>query len=221
MESCIEDHYTICLPRCVPADILELEEREREERISAGVDPMMMARVFRCQTELMHKHIPTSWMNDARANLSRGYFHTKEGAKEKASDFGEKMTDFKDRVVTAAKDTGHKIETKVKDLLDKSDELSQKFASETNKKVDEMKKSLQSSARDVDNAQREFSVQTNSIASDLTDKIKEKYNGEPTSVDSLEEKERARRINEKIDPVIEGKRHRVESELLAQVKPVN
>ena len=41
------------------------------------------------------------------------------------------------------------------------------------------------------------------------------------STSAMEEKERIRRMNEKVDPVVEGKKHRVEAELLKTVHPSN
>lgn len=227
------------------SELLDMIEKERLERIKLGVQPLVYAKLFRCQTEMMHKNIPTSVMNNARAQM----LYMKESSMEVASSASEKMMTIRDKIVTMAsnlisaaiqKET--ELEIRATPYIQDIDAKAQKISMDINTSVKELKKDfndtimefnqvqkdyttfvdekthelsvgLTESVKMVDEKSTEFSVATNQVVED----IKDNFVGPNISSAAAEEKEKIRRMGEKIDPVVEGRKHRVESELLSKM----
>lgn len=219
--------------RTVPKEIIEMEEKERQWRMSHGVNPMMFTRLFRVQTELMHKHIPTTYWNDAKASLSSTIFTAKEATRERASSFSERFNNFAERAHDVAVNLTHTAG----EMIHQLDVKSQEFAVNTNHKVDEMTASLSRSIQNIDERQEEFSVATNEKAAEMKEDIKESaqeireesselYSETKGKMGEIrttvaEERERARRMNSKQDANLIEKRHTITEELLNNIKTVN
>jgi len=234
--------YEFSFPRRAPAEIIELEEKERQDRLSTGVNALLYAKIFRLQTELMHKNIPTSLLNNARSSL----LSAKETTRDASSSLSEKMQYMGERISTGLhslvgsfKGKEAELEARAQPIIADIDKRTQEFSVSTNnfvkdareslgeisedinvatrEKAGYMKTALKESAKEISDKSTDFAVATNNLVGDIKDKIM----GPDIASMAMEEKERARRMAEKVDPVIEGKRHRVESELLTQVKMVN
>jgi len=261
------EHYEINLPRKVPTEIVEMEEVERYERIRRGVNPIVMANLFRCQVELMHRHIPST----LKSGIESFELPNKETAEpknfisEKVNEVTAKLAAFAINLKTSAQETEFELEQKVKPYLEKWDQKSMDFATSVNQKVGgaiqsidetktewdqksmdfaasvnqkldeaisnidetrkeynkksiEVKTALSESVEEIVEKSADFSVSTNMLADDIKDKFH--MSGDPSTV-AAEEKERTRRMLEKVDPLIEGKKHRMEDQLLMEVKLVN
>jgi len=222
MEGFIDSDYfaTTQATKLPYSELTLLEEKERYERMNAGVDPVLMANMFRVQTELMHKHIPTSLYNDARASAARTQYNLRESAKdlsEKASTVGTRVSSAAHSLVESAKENFDYAKGKIIDVVKDFDKAQEEFAVETNEGMHKFFGSLSKSTEEIVEKTSEFSKSTNGLMSDISDNLT------GLKIDSMasEEKERARRISEGVDPVTEGKKHRVESELLHSVKLVN
>lgn len=219
--------------RTCPKEIIEMEEQERQWRMSRGINPMMYARLFRVQTEMMHRHIPTTYWNDAKASFSSTFFTAKEATKGKASIISEKWNGLQER----AHDVAVNLQHSAADIIHQLDLKSQEFAVNTNHKVDEMKTSLSKSVQNLDEKQEEFSVATNEKASEVKEVLSESVSEIKSDASELysetkgkmgeirttmaEERERSRRMNTKQDPSLIEKRNIVTEDLLNNTKTVN
>jgi len=87
-----EDKYTVVLPRKCPKEIIEMEERERQRRAIEGINPIMMARMFHVQQELLYKW-PTTTIT-ARLREGVKLHGLAESAKHWVHNLGEKASDL-------------------------------------------------------------------------------------------------------------------------------
>jgi len=150
------DRVDLTFPRAIPSDIIKLEEQERLERMSKGVDPILLGKHHRVQEEIVHSSRSLTGKVSASSSLE----HAKEALKDTASVWSIYTTE------------------KVGTLMEK--------------------------------------------ASCWVDAAKDKlgFVGDASTFAS-EEKERLRRVNLKVDPLIEGRKHRMEDELLQKIKVSN
>lgn len=152
-------------------------------------------------------------MNDARATITRGKFSLRESSK----DMSEKIS----TLVDSAKGKADYVRDRIVDMAKQVDKAQEEFAIETNegihKFVSSLSRSVEDSAKLVDHKSQDFAVTTNELVSD----IKDNMTGLSISSAAAEEKEKLRRAHEQVDPVVEGKKHRVESQLLHSIKLVN
>jgi len=220
--------YEYSLPRRVSAEFIELEEKERQERIAAGVNPMLYARIFRCQVELMHRHVPTSLLNDARS----GVLSMKASSRGFASSFSNKFSglrtsfaNFANSWLESAKEKEAELEARAKPIINDLDARSQEFAVATNQKVEALKSSSTGLAQDAGNklgdiklSLRESAEFVGDRASGSFEDLKNKLNlnVDPSSR-IAEERERARRMNEKVDPLVAARMGPVQRELIQTV----
>jgi len=234
--------YDLTLPRKASDELIWAQETERLERMNSGVDPLMMGKLFKCQTEMMHKNIPTTLLNDARSttsstmmdlsetatsmkstaqdtasSLASSVQDTASVASEKLSAVRERASSITQSIIENVKETSQMVMEKIGEVAKDIDRAQEEFAVNTNNSFNKMVQSITSSTNQVVEKSSEFSVATNELVEDVTDKI----NGVDISSAAAEEKERLRRANEKIDPIVEGRKHRVEDELLHTVKSVN
>jgi len=184
------------------ASLAVLEEAERSERMNVKVDPVLMANRLKVQDELLRKNFGKTMSNNFSASMTRGKYNLRESSK----DFSEKVSDFVDSA-----------RGKMTDVYNQIDKAQEDFAVQTNEGAKKFMDSLNKSSEAIGRQSTEFSVQANNLAQD----IKDAFTGVDMSSAAAEEKERLRRMNEKIDPVVEGRKHRVEGELLSSVKLVN
>jgi len=181
----------------ISADLLKSIEEERQYRIQNAPNPMMMLRMFRVQTELMHRNIPTSLLNNARAGLVNSKVALSNG-------------------IALAQDQLESTQHVLSQSWKEFDEKQVNFSVTVNKKSNELKESM----KDGLNYTVEKITDTVSGAVEF---VKEKVNLPTTDISSMasEEKERVRRMSITVDPIVEGRRHRVEAELLSTVKAAN
>jgi len=241
--------YELNFPRRVPADILDMIESERQERISSGINPLLYAKIFRCQTELMHSHIGTSLLNDARAQVTSLKGSTRDTASSfsgKMHQVGEVISNFTHRIVESVKEKEAELEIRVKPIIENFDHQALEFSLATNKRFAEWTHKSSDIAHDVIEAEHEVALAAHhkvnkfaeslkesgkevrakaadisASASDIVSDMKDKFTGIDISSIAAEEKERSRRMSEKIDPLVDGRKHRMEDELLQNIKPVN
>lgn len=222
----------------------QMEEEERQWRIQNGVDPLLMGRLFRCQTELMHSHMGTSFLNNAKATWNGSILNIKESTKEKAqqitegtreraNSFSEKMHGMYE---SASQYMGNLAES-AKEIIHEIDVKSLEFSLSTNAKAEQIKGALSRSSQNLDQKSEEFAINTNRISSDVKENLSEvshelskdtrlivdetKKIGGEIKLSAQEERERLRRINNKEDPSLTEKRHIIESDILSSVKLVN
>jgi len=233
--------YELSFPRRVPSDILDMIETERQDRISSGINPLLYAKIFRCQTELMHKYIGTSLLNDTRGEFTS----IKGSTRDMASNLSGKMHGVGENISNYVKEKEARLELRAKPIIAKLDAnflefslaINKKFAAWTNSsnnlardaaaaqeevslaahhKADKIKESLVESGKEI----REKVADVTTSASDIFEEMRGKFGVDLSSM-AAEEHERSRRMKEKIDPLIDGRKHRMEDELLLTVKPVN
>jgi len=215
--------------RRVPAEIIEWEEKERQERISDGVNPLLYAKLFRCQTELMHRNVPLSLLNDARAEG----VYLKESSRGLASSFSGRFWEWRasfsssiQHLIDSIVAKEAELEARAKPVIDNFDSKSRDFALATNQKLDNWKISSASLAHDagrkMDNL-KDSAKETVELVGDKTsiklDGVKLKLNlgGDPSSR-AAEEKERARRMDETVDPLVASRKGSVQRELIHSMK---
>jgi len=223
--------YNISLPRKVSDEFNAAQEEERQWRIEHGVDPLTYGKMFRCMTELMQKGVPNTLLNDARSGL----ISVKQSASSTTTSLANSIQSMTAKISAMAAnlfdsaghkkdDLVHKAEPIIHDLENKAE----KFAVNTNTAVKEIQhdasiksseviSGLKQSASLVEEKAQDFAVATNNLASDVVGNIN---HANPSSF-AAEEKERTRRLSLSKDPVVEGRKHRVEEELTHKIKPVN
>jgi len=214
------DIWEYSLPRRVSAEFIEAEEKERQRRSLSGVSPLVYARLFRCQTELMHKHIPTSMLNDARSQA----LSIKGASLRLSSALSEKFSGVKSSLANMA----HNLEVRSEPVIDDLYARSQIFAVATNIKAKDMQATSAQLAEDsnkkmgeMTSTLRESAEIVGDRASSSFEDMKAKLNiGVDPSSRIAEEKERARRQNEKIDPMVAARLGRVQGELVQSVKSI-
>jgi len=223
--------YTYTFPPRVSAEFIEMEEKERQDRISRGVDPILYAKIFRCQTELMHRHFPTSWLNDARArglSLKGTSLNVASSISEKLSALPSQISAMAHNLFDSVKGKEAELEARAKPIIDHMDARSLEFslaanqkvedwkwashgiAQDANKKVDGLKESLRESAEFV-------GEKTSVVVEDVMTKLN--LSVDPSSR-AAEEKERVRRMNEKLDPMTAARLGRVQAELVQTVHSI-
>jgi len=236
------DVYDLSLPRRVPAEILEMEEQERQFRMSKQADPVLYAKLYKVQTELMHQNIPTTLLNDVRSEVLGAKQETRQRASsfsDKMQELGEKISGFASGLIDSMKIKESEIEAKTKPMIDQLDEKSQQFAVSVNQRLNNWKDASIDLARDVDEKKSDLSLKTSqkidelqenlrSSATMVTEKastamgeLKGKLGAMDPSSMAAEEKERALRMNAKVDPMVDARKAVVQRELMNSVNTVN
>jgi len=220
--------YDFSLSSRASPEFIEAEEKERQERIASGVDPLVYGKLFRCQTELMHRGVSTSLLNDARARV----LSVKGSSRGLTESIGEKISGMRASFSTMAHNIVETIKTKEADLESRSkpiiDDLysqSQVFAVATNQNVENLKWTSASIAQDtgkkVEEAKESMIKSAESVglrASGTLEEVKTQFNmGNPSSR-AAEEKERARRMSDTVDPMAAARLGRVQAELINSVQ---
>lgn len=198
---------------------------------------------------MMHKSVGTSLINNSRAELTSLKESTREMTASfsgKMHHIGDIISSFAQHLIESVKSKEAELEARAKPIIDNIDAHSLEFSVATNKKIAEWKMTSIDIGRSASDAQHDFSAaahhkadtikeslkesgenirekatEFSTSASDIYEEMKGKFGGFDSSLMAAEEKERARRMKEKIDPVLEGRKHRMESELLHTIKPVN
>jgi len=212
------DMYTS--PSKMSDELIWAQETERLERMNGKVDPIVMGHMFKCQTEMMHKHFGTTLYNDARASANNARLSFNDAATSaagKMSSASDRASSFTHNLVESTKEAYVAIKDKLIETYKDMDRAQEQFSVDTNNSIKRHRRSLSSSVEEIMEKSKEFSVSTNSLFGD----IKDNMTGLDISSAAAEEKERVRRMNEKIDPIVEGKKHRVEEELLSSIKLVS
>jgi len=193
-----------------PAWINELEEQERLARTARGMDATLLGKWHRVQREFMK---------------TRPSFFKSETIVEKLSDVVEKVAE----VFTEQKD--HVVEA----FTEKKDNLAEAFSEQK----DDVEKMVEQEEAypDLHSSQESFSESSNLITSGLSGMLhsvadaasgivgsaKASFGfypkGSYQAINAMEEKERALRINQKIDPILDAKKRHVERELMSAIKP--
>jgi len=179
-------------PRQPNVDLQLLEERERQDRIAQGVDPLLLGKHHKMQTELLSQNPST--ILPGSASISQTTVLITEKASELLHDSAAKAS-------TIMHDSAAKASTMMHNTSE----------------------SIRSSGI-VQNTTETISNVTSSMMGKVNEYVevaKEKMGMAPIDISSMasEEKERLRRMNETVDPMVEARKHRVEDELLQNVKP--
>jgi len=215
------DIYVISLPRRVSDEYIAAEEAERQDRMKTGVNALAYGKLFRCQIELMHKRIPSYLFDKSKS----GILSVTDSSPSLASSM-KSITDMVSRMAVSLFDKKDHLERSVEPVMHTLEDKAEKFAVETNDTLRMIKKyttdrshdaiqGLEKSAHLVRVKSNDFAVATNALAADIMDNFTD------MDVNALEEKERTHRLNQTVDPLVEGRKHRVENELLHSVKLVN
>jgi len=178
--------------------LTDLEDSERADRMKRTVDPLWMSKWHGVQTELLSDTKGISFLNNAKASFTS----TKFALREIPKNISEKVSSYVDYATEKYKEFDH---------------AQQEWTVETNVKVNKMMGNLNASAEEITERAEDFSVNMNALVTDVQDR----FTGLDVSSIAAEEKERARRVNEKVDPLVEGRKHRVEDQLVHSIKLVN
>jgi len=177
-------------------DLDLLEEKERQDRIAHGADPILLGKLHKVQQELTHQ--PNAML--ASLNSTAGI------VKEKAQVFINNVDT--ESLKKGAQSAVNTTTSTFENLMSKVDTAA-----------------IKETAFEWTHATTDaISSLTGGVmhrASEYMEVAKEKLGmGEP-SITALEEKERLRRMSDKIDPMMDARKHRVEDELLQNVKTAN
>jgi len=220
--------YSYSFPKHIPSEFVDMWEKEREERISAGVNPLLYAKMFRVQTQLMHTRFPLSMWYDARAEG----LNIKGATRGFTDNFSEKVSGLRSSFSTAAlnfveavKEKEAVFESKIKPIWNNFDSKSQEFAVATNQKVENWRESTNALAHDTEMKVESLKESAKSTFEDVSDRttgamdsMKAKFSVGDLSTKAAEEVERNRRMDEKIDPMVAARLGPVQRELLDSMK---
>jgi len=183
------EKVNISFPRTSNYELDQIENKEREERVSHGVDPILMGKHHKLQDELLASNTTTTTTTLPTLPSSSTISHAAEVVKDKASHLMSSTTETASHLMSSTTETASHL------------------MSSTTETVSHLTGNMMGKM------------------SEYVEVAKEKIGmADPTTIASItraEEAERVRRMNEKVDPIIEGKKHRVETELLKNVKTSN
>jgi len=188
------EKVNISFPRSSNYELDQLEDKERQERLSHGVDPVLMGKHHKIQDELLLATNTTTTIPTLPSSSTIS--HAAEVVKDKAVHLMSSTTETASHLMSSTTETASHLMTSTTET---ASGLTETLSNLTGNMMGKM--------------------------SEYVEVAKEKIGmTDPSSIASInraEEAERARRMNEKVDPIMEGKKHRVESELLKNVKTSN
>eukprot|EP01114_Cavostelium_apophysatum_P008836 TRINITY_DN216_c0_g1_i1.p1 TRINITY_DN216_c0_g1~~TRINITY_DN216_c0_g1_i1.p1 ORF type:complete len:228 (+),score=71.72 TRINITY_DN216_c0_g1_i1:99-782(+) len=188
------------MPKEVRTDLVNLEEKERQERMTTGVDPMTLGNIAKVNQEVLSHGTPTGVVATGAATLNQ--------AKEKAQDLAHNIN------TEAIKSNAAAAYSTTVNVASSAYNTTVNAASSVLNKVD---------TEAVKEKAANWGAAAAEAIHNAVDFTKEKLGMESKnlSIDAMEEKERARRMSDSgVDPLIEAKQHRVQEELLENVKKV-